>query len=137
MRKLCYFKKFAGLFSFKTIIDEQKNEYVVFLNNPLQFVKDISDRTAFEALENHVHLVDKVKRNEFNDLIAVGETLGKALLATLKQNYPQKHFYVFVSIDLKDSFIIRFHQQWKGEEPYCDPASFTDASTTRMLMFNE
>ena len=48
-----------------------------------------------------------------------------ALLSSLKSYYPQKSFVVYVSINLHDSFIIRFHQKWDDEEPYYYPADFT------------
>ena len=47
------------------------------------------------------------------------------MLNALVYSYPTKSFYVYVTIELHDSFIIRFHQKWDGEEPYYDPNKIT------------
>lgn len=47
------------------------------------------------------------------------------MLNCLKWNYPEKQFMVYVSLRMYDSMIIRFHQKWENEEPYCNPHDFT------------
>ena len=98
-------------------------------------ISEINDKTEFEATENHVHILDRIKINEFNELFPIAEKLGQALLNALKYNYPEKRFVVFATIDLNDSFIIRFHQQWSGEVYYYNTADFT-SSNSKVLMFD-
>lgn len=108
----------SDLFQFKTISDEKHNEYVLFSNNCLDHVSNVEDRTSFEAIENHIHLIDNIKKREFEHLSLIANNLGKALLCNLKCSYPDKRFIVYVSISLGDSMIIRFHQKWLDEVNY-------------------
>jgi len=66
----------------RTITDEKGNEYVLYQNSILDNISKIDDKTAFEAIENHVHLLDHVKPSEFDSLVVIGTNFGKALLAT-------------------------------------------------------
>jgi len=97
------------------------NSYIVYANSPTKRVKNIEDHTQFEALENHVHLIDRVKKHEYPHCVRSGSILGKALLDALHAAYPERHFVVFVTVRMYDSLIIRFHQKWDGELPYYDP----------------
>ncbi|MCL2512344.1 MAG: hypothetical protein FWF08_00460 [Oscillospiraceae bacterium] len=123
-----------NLFDYKTIPDENGNEFVVYKNSRVDFIENIEDKTAFEAVENHVHILNNVKKNEFERLFPVAENLVKALLNNLKSRFPEKSFCVFATIELHESFIIRFHQKWDNETPYYDPAAF-DPSKTKVVMF--
>lgn len=125
MRRIEYLQLIANLFRFKSIYDEDGNEYVVFYNSVLDSVDNISDRTAFEAYENHVHLLNNLSEKEFSQCIPVAKNLGYALLCSLHESYPNKTFIVYVSIQKKDSMIIRFHQKWENEPPYYNSDSFT------------
>ena len=120
MKRFDFLQSITGLFSFKTISDGCGNEYVVYSDSVITTadLKGISDRTEFEALENHVHLLEKVTKKEFENADEVSNALGKSLLSCLSAKYPDKHFFVYVSVDLKDSMIVRFHQEWKNEKPY-------------------
>ena len=132
--RLNHFQALAGLFAFKTILDEKGNEYVVYLDSAVENLTGIEDKTVFEALENHVHLLDNIKPKEFEPLISIGSDLGKALLASLKFKYPDKRFFVYVTIN-SDSFIIRFHQRWEGESPYINPDDFMNHKTEKIIRF--
>lgn len=125
MRRIEYLQCIANLFSFKSIYDEKGNEYVLFANSIYDSVKHISDRTAFEAYENHVHLLDNIKEQDFPQCVVIAKHLGRALLSALSESYPDKKFIAFVSIKKNDSMIIRFHQKWENEEPYFNPNDFT------------
>lgn len=124
MKRIEYYELMTGLFCFKTIEDKLGNEYVLFAQSRVDSVENITDRTEFEALENHIHLIDNVKKDEFERLIPVAKTLGGTLLTCLKAQYPEKNFVVYVSLHLRDSMIIRFHQKWENEVPYYNPANF-------------
>ena len=133
MKRINYFQVISELFAFKTILDEKGNEYIVFQNSIFEEIKDVDDKTAFEAVENHIHLLDNIKKNEFSELTNIGANLGKALLASLKASFPNKSFYVFVDVSLGDSFIIRFHQKWKGEVPYYDVENLADDEKAKII----
>lgn len=124
MRRIEYYEQITDLFEFKTVSDECGNEYVLFKQSNCDHISGIKDRTEFEACENHVHLMDNVKKDEFTRLIPVVKRLGEAVLQCLKSEYPQKQFMVFVSLHLNDSMIIRFHQKWENEKPYCNPEDY-------------
>ena len=124
MKRIEYFELIANLFVFKTIFDEKGNEYVLFSVSEYDSIQNIEDKTAFEALENHIHLLERIKKQEFESLIPVAKILGQTLANSLKTQFPNKKFYVYVSLRLNDSMIIRFHQKWENEEPYCNPADF-------------
>ena len=138
MNRFEFLESIAGLFSFKTVEDGCGNEYVVFGDNTMtkSDMPYISDRTEFEALENHVHLLDKITKKEFENAEEISDILGKSLLNCLRAKYPDKHFFVYVSVDLKDSMIIRFHQEWKNEEPYYN-AEDDFGKNTKLFMFHE
>ena len=133
MKRIEYFERLGQSFNFKTILDEKGNEYVVLASTPLDSVQRIEDKTAFEAVENHVHLLDHLKKQEFEDLIPIAKTLCQTLANTLSKQYPNKKFLVYSSLTLKDSFILRFHQKWENEEPYYDPADF-NTETEKMFV---
>lgn len=130
MKKLEYFQLISNLFKFKIICDEHNNEYVLFAQNSLCYVEKISDRTQFEACENHIHLIDNLKKEEYASCIEVAQSLGKALLYCLHATYPERQFVVFVSLRLNDSMIIRFHQRWQNEAPYFNPNDFASDQET-------
>jgi hypothetical protein len=133
MKQIELLQSITELFRFQTVSDQNGNEYVLLDNRPIELTDEAEDKTAFEAVWNHVHLVDRVKKSEFHPLIAVGAELGRMLAENLKFHYPQKQFIVFVSVTLKDSMIIRFHQKWDGEVPYYNPEDF-NSDTEKILM---
>ncbi len=137
MRKIDILKTVANLFDFKTITDNNSNEYVVYACSGITEVgSEPEDKTQFEALENHVHLVDNVKKIDFDELIEIGKVLGETQLNALKSKFPDKEFCVFVTVDIGESMIIRFHQVWENEPAYYNPDDF-NSDKTRVLMFSK
>ena len=137
MRKIDVLKTVANLFDFKIITDEKGNEYVLYADSVINEIDfEIEDKTQFEALENHTHLIDNVKKSDFEELIGIGNLLGEALLNSLKSKYPNKEFCVFVTVDIGESMIIRFHQIWENESVYYDPDDF-NSDKTSVLMFKK
>ena len=126
MDRIEYLQKLAGLFFFETATDSAKNEYVLLHHSCCCCLPDdIPDKTAFESSCNHVHLLDCIRAEERVDLQPIARQIAQALLKALKHDYPHKHFKVFATIS--DSFIIRFHQDWPGEPPYCNVGDFTNS----------
>ncbi len=124
MNPIEYLQKISSIFEFKTILDDLNNEYVLFSSSVLKHVENIDDRTAFEAVENHVHLIDRVSKKHFDSCLSIAHVMGKTLLTSLEAQYPQRNFVVYVTVKENDSMIIRFHQKWENEAPYYDPSMF-------------
>ena len=106
---------FIDLFEFKSVFDNEGNEYVLYASNEIDDIDVIQDKTAFEAVQNHIHFIDNIKSNEKSRVVDFSKKVGKLLLDALSVRYPNKHFVVFVTID--STVIIRFHQKW-DEEPW-------------------
>ena len=135
MKKIELLKEFSEIFDFKTVTDKNGNEFVVYADSKIGSLdSDTDDKTQFEAVANHIHLIDNVKKSDFEKLTEIGRILGETQLRILKSKYPDKEFCVFVTIDIGESMIIRFHQAWDGEIPYYNPDDF-NSDTTRILMF--
>lgn len=134
MKNLQTLQLISNLFSFKVICDKKGTEYVVFKNSTINNItEDIRDRTAFEAQENHVHLLDHIRKKEVDTLAYIGSNLAKALLHSLKAAFIEKDFVVFLTISINDSMIIRFHQRWNNEEYYYNIAD--ESPDSRIIMF--
>ena len=137
MRKFELLRAFSEMFDFKTVTDENGNEYVIYANSVLSEIgSELKDKTQFEAVENHIHLIDNVKKYDFDELIEIGKVLGETQLSVLKSKYPDKEFCVFVTVDIGESMIIRFHQVWENEPVYYNPDDF-NSEKTRVLMFRK
>lgn len=125
MRRVDWIELISLLFDYKTIFDKQGNEYVLFKNNKLNEIENIvEDKTAFEAIENHIHILKNVKKKEFKRLVKNSKYIGKAVFNSLSIAYPDKQFVVYITVKLNDSMIIRFHQKWHDEPEYFDADSF-------------
>lgn len=134
MKKIEFLDVIIGLFNFKEIMDENGNEYVFFERNPIKNIVNIQDKTEFEALENHIHLLKNIKKNGVDELVSLANKLGNMLFNALKYSFPNKYFYVYITIALHGSFIVRFHQKWENEIPYYNVKDF-DESKEIILVF--
>lgn len=135
--KLSFIKQISDIFNFKTVADKNGNKYILFANSTINEINfEVEDKTRFEALENHVHLSDNINNNNYNEAIEIGNILGETQLNALKSKYPDKEFCVFVTVDIGESMIIRFHQVWKNEPPYYNPDDF-NSDKTKVLMFRK
>ena len=123
MKQIGFLEKIATLFEFKTVKDKYGNEFVLFANNTINDIDFMEDKTAFESSENHIHIINNIKKEDIESLISIGKILGEALSDILKTRFHEKTFMVFVT--LSDSMIIRFHQKWDNELPYCNPEEFS------------
>lgn len=132
--KIEFLRQIIDLFEYKIISDSNGVEYVVYKSSSIESkdLADVEDRTAFEALENHVHLIDNIKKSDYGSIVELGKVLGEVMLNNLKCNFPNKSFVVFVT--LTDSFIIRFHQKWDNEPEYF---TVDDDSTDLTLRFSK
>jgi len=125
----------SSLFEYKTISSFEGDEFVLLRSSTIESIDSpIDDKTAFEALENHVHIIDCIRKSEIPELVRVSKIFGMSILNHLKTDYPEKDFYVFISLKQGDSLIIRFHQKWLNEKPYYDARDFLN-SNELVLMF--
>ena len=105
---------------FKTVSDG-KYEYVSFRNSQINDIDFcIEDKTMFEALDNHIHFFDNVRKSEMPYLKKIAECVCSLVLGKLEADFPEKQFIVFVVIQRKESVIFRFHQLWPDEPTYYD-----------------
>lgn len=137
MKHIDYLKKIVGLFEFRVISDKRGNEFVLLADNMISNVDFVEDKTAFEASENHVHIINNIKKDDMESLVSIGKILGETLTNILKVSFPEKEFMVFVSLRLNDSMIIRFHQRWQNELPYCNPEEFRSENEKVFLFTTE
>ena len=125
----------SSLYEYKIISDLEGNEFILLHSSTIESIDfPINDRTAFEANENHVHIIEKIRKREIPELASVSKTLSMSILRNLKSIYPDRDFLVFVTMKPGDSLIIRFHQKWNEEEPYYDPQVFKNTNEL-VLMF--
>lgn len=135
MRRIDGLGQVPHAFQFKTLSDRFGDTYILFADNPLDTIPDVSDRTAFEAVENHLHVLDRITAREWRALIGPANQLCQTLLSSLKAYAPHKYFYVSASIRLHDSMILRFHQKWEQEPLYVDPAD-TPSPLERIYVYD-
>lgn len=62
--------------------------------------------------------------------------IPNTVVRSLKSKYPEKKFCVFVTVDVGEAMIIRFHQVWENEPVYYNPDDFNSAKT-KVLMFRK
>lgn len=122
MRRTSLFQFYAAVFDFrfKCIYDGAENEFVVFYNSSLQarFPQIIRDKTEFEAVENHIHLMDHLRDWEIEEIRPACKRICETLLYALKNAFPTKHFAVYAFVSGDRSLVLRFHQSWQGETDY-------------------
>ena len=52
------------VFEVITITDDDENEYVVLKSCGVTSIDNVDDKTAFEAVMNHTHIIDDVKKSK-------------------------------------------------------------------------
>jgi len=119
------------------IMKDSSGQEMVFLCEHKQIENwVVENRTVVEALENHVHVFDNVKKRYRNDVKRISIAISRNLLRSLMQQFPDKSFVVYLDLNYKDSVIIRFHQIWADEEIYYEPKCFQSSyDNERLIMF--
>lgn len=110
--------------------DSNHNEFILLKTASSQegpIPHPISDKTQFEAVENHIHIFEEfIGAKHYNAARQIGISIAKNLYQTLETKYPDKAFIVYLTINLHGA-IIRFHQIWNDEPVYYDEAVQYDA----------
>lgn len=121
-------------YNIKAIQDTHGNEFIL-LNPPKEKIisYDIEDCVSFESFYNHCHILDNIKNKNLSQVIEKAKSCGQSFYQILKRDFPKKKFLIFATIS--DSLIIRFHQKWSGETPYCNPDDFQNSNEI-VIMFD-
>lgn len=104
------------VFEVQTIIDNNGNEYVLLKSCGITSIDTVDDKTAFEAVMNHIHIIDGVKKWNMDGIENFSKRFLNICGEFLHCKYPSKHFVAYITID--DSVTFRFHQKWENEPWY-------------------
>lgn len=85
----------------------------------------LKDKTAYEAVNNHEHLLDDLSDDEFAVLITDAPVLCRLVYSNIKMQYPQRKLAVYVTVSRYDSLAVRFHQVWAKESLYYNSEDFS------------
>ena len=85
----------------------------------------VKDKTAYEAVNNHEHLLDDLSDDEFAVLITDAPVLCRLVYSNIKMQYPQRKLAVYVTVSRYDSLAVRFHQVWAKESLYYNSEDFS------------
>ena len=112
---------FASLLDTEIVTDKSGRDFVLLSGAYIDLDYDVQDKTEFEAVNNHVHILDKLSPTELDGLKEMAPALCRCIQYTLQAKYPGRQFYVYATASVHDSFILRFHQSWDDEPPYYSP----------------
>lgn len=134
-RKLCashstgitgLFRTFSQLLHYHVLTDAAGNELLCLCDDHRKTVPlSVEDKTAYEAGNNHEHLLDDISDEVFSELVADAPVLCRLIYCNIKMQYPRRKLAVYAAVSRHDSLTVRFHQVWTGEPPYYDPEDFS------------
>ena len=114
------------------------SEYGNSRNNNLSvyrnYEKTYPEKSTVEAVENHIHLFDGVKKCYREDVKKISIAIAENLLKCLKYEFPDRKFVVFLELNYKDSVIVRFHQIREEEGLYIDPQYYKEEYDSGLFM---
>lgn len=120
------FRTFSQLLHYQVLTDAAGNELLCLCDDHRKTIPlSVEDKTAYEAGNNHEHLLDDISDEAFSELVADAPVLCRLIYCNIKMQYPQRKLAVYVAVSRHDSLTIRFHQVWTGEPPYYDPEDFS------------
>lgn len=134
-RKLCashstgisgLFQTFSQLLHYQVLTDAAGNELLCLCDDHRKTIPlSVEDKTAYEAGNNHEHLLDDISDEAFSELVADAPVLCRLIYCNIKMQYPRRKLAVYAAVNRHDSLTVRFHQVWTGEPPYYDPEEFS------------
>ena len=120
------FRTFSQLLHYHVLTDAAGNELLCLCDDHRKAIPlSVEDKTAYEAGNNHEHLLDDISDEAFSELVTDAPVLCRFIYCNIKMQYPQRKLAVYVAVSRHDSLTVRFHQVWTGEPPYCDPEDFS------------
>jgi len=95
----------------------------------------ISDRTQFEATNNHIHLIDTFPELEenTNQILRIALGLAEVWTNKLKVSFPSEKFHLVISHDEFGS-TIRFYKIRTNEIPWIDVNSIDNFKNEAILL---
>ena len=127
-------KELEPLLNTELVKDAEGNEFVLpvgVMQHPINEI--IKDKTGFEGFNTHIHLKDNIQAKDALELKDAAIETAEILKKDLTYKYSQKIFIIYITITIGGSMIIRFHQQWDGEQPYYDEGCCDE--DTMLLIF--
>lgn len=119
------FWTFSQLLHYHVLTDAAGNELLCLYDDHRKTIPlSVKDKTAYEAVNNHVHLLDDISDEEFSELVEGAPVLCRLIYTNIKTQYPQKKLAVYVAVSRYDSLTIRSHQVWPGESLYYNPEDY-------------
>ena len=112
---------FTSLLDTEIVIDKSGTNFVLLSGAHGDLDYKVQDKTEFEAVNNHVHILDKLSPSELDELKEIAPVLCRCIQYTLQAKYHGRQFYIYATASVHDSFILRFHQHWDDEPPYYSP----------------
>lgn len=120
------FRTFSQLLHYHVLTDAAGNELLCLCDDHRKAIPlSVEDKTAYEAVNNHEHLLDDISDEAFSELVADAPVLCRLIYCNIKMQYPLRKLAVYVAVSRHDSLTVRFHQVWTGEPPYYDPEDFS------------
>lgn len=120
------FRTFSQLFHYQVLTDAAGNELLCLCDDHRKTIPlSVEDKTAYEAGNNHEHLLDDISDEAFSGLVADAPFLCRLIYCNIKMQYPQRKLAVYAAVSRHDSLTVRFHQVWPGEPLYYDPKDFS------------
>lgn len=120
------FRTLSQLLHYHVLTDAAGNELLCLCDDHRKTIPlSVEDKTAYEAGNNHEHLLDDISDEAFSELVADAPVLCRLIYCNIKMKYPHRKLAVYVAVSRHDSLTVRFHQVWMGELPYYDPEDFS------------
>ncbi len=119
-------RTFLQLLHVHVITDAAENELLCLCDDRRTTIPlSVKDKTAYEAVNNHEHLLDDLSDDEFAVLAADAPVLCRLVYSNIKMQYPQRKLAVYVTVSRHDSIAVRFHQVWEQEPIYYQSEDFS------------
>lgn len=120
------FRTLSQLLHYHVLTDAAGNELLCLCDDHRKTIPlSVEDKTAYEAVNNHEHLLDDISDEAFSELVADAPVLCRLIYCNIKMKYPHRKLAVYVAVSRHDSLTVRFHQVWMGELPYYNPEDFS------------
>jgi hypothetical protein len=120
------FRTLSQLLHYHVLTDAAGNELLCLCDDYRKTIPlSVEDKTAYEAGNNHEHLLDDISDEAFSELVADAPVLCRLIYCNIKMKYPHRKLAVYVAVSRHDSLTVRFHQVWMGELSYYNPEDFS------------
>lgn len=120
------FRTLSQLLHYHVLTDAAGNELLCLCDDHRKTIPlSVEDKTAYEAVNNHEHLLDDISDEAFSELVADAPVLCRLIYCNIKMKYPHRKLAVYVAVSRHDSLTVCFHQVWMGELPYYNPEDFS------------